>query len=918
MQFSINKTKLTATIAIVLLITSFAVMINAPVQAQGVDEPVSGPLPDGVTPEQTESTRAFLSFRPNPVGVDQVILVNLWVNPALHQSRYHPDYEVIITDPDGNEEQIWIDSYQADTTAWFEYIVDQVGEWTLQFVFHGTYFPATDVPGGFGEPATVHLGTTYYEPSSTEKQPLTVQEDIVYSWPDLGLPTDYWERPASLEHREWWSILGGYPGTGYVGGGPIWDELYPGTNPRWSPVYEFHPWVQGPTTAHIVWKRLGAVSGLIGGPAGYYGTTSSPGTPSLVYAGRCYEGVTKVVDGEETAVLQCYDIRTGEVYFESYPIPSSTTLFMGMFPMTTTVTPNIISYNPPGVGAVPGAEAETTYSVEILAISGGRLMKFNPWTGAVTTNVSISPLTGSGGTYYMNQYVLDIQDLGADAGEERYRLINWTTAGSSSNFASRVISNTTYARASWIDTDYGDNAEVGYRFHTYPHIDFNVGIGVTVGAYGWYGPTRVYEQFKIQAYDLYTGETLWDKNIDEPIYSRSCYVADHGKIAVLTQNGYFYAWNLDDGSLAWKSETMDYPWASAGFGAYAIQSAYGMIFRQAYNGIYAFNWTDGSIVWHYVAPSLAVYESPYITKDNEGCYPFNGGAMIADGKMYVYNTEHTASWPMTRGWGLHCIDIFTGELVWKIGNPMTYGAVADGYLTAANSWDGYMYVFGKGKSETAVTAPDTVIPKGEGVVIKGTVLDMSPAQEGTPCVSEESMALQMEYLHLQRPIGGIWGNETITGVPVTLTAIGSDDSYIDIGTTTTEGYYGTFGLKWTPPDEGTYKIIASFAGDDSYGSSGAATYVSVGPAAAAAVPIEPEPTEPEPTEPEPTEPEPTEPEPTEPEPTEPEPTEPEPTEPEPTEPAEAPFITTEVAIIAAVVIASIIGIISFWALRKRK
>ena len=65
--------------------------------------------------------------------------------------------------------------------------------------------------------------------------------------------------------------------------------------------------------------------------------------------------------------------------------------------------------------------------------------------------------------------------------------------------------------------------------------------------------------------------------------------------------------------------------------------------------------------------------------------------------------------------------------------------------------------------------------------------------------------------------------ETITGVPVTLTAIDQDGNYIDIGTTTTDGYYGTFAHAWTPPEEGTYKIIASFAGDDSYGSSGAAT-----------------------------------------------------------------------------------------------
>ena len=70
----------------------------------------------------------------------------------------------------------------------------------------------------------------------------------------------------------------------------------------------------------------------------------------------------------------------------------------------------------------------------------------------------------------------------------------------------------------------------------------------------------------------------------------------------------------------------------------------------------------------------------------------------------------------------------------------------------------------------------------------------------------------------------------------------------------------------------------------------------------------PKPTIPKLTEPEPTEPEPTEPEPTEPEPTELEPTEPEPTELEPTEPTEAPLITTDLAIIAAVAVALIIAI----------
>ena len=158
--------------------------------------------------------------------------------------------------------------------------------------------------------------------------------------------------------------------------------------------------------------------------------------------------------------------------------------------------------------------------------------------------------------------------------------------------------------------------------------------------------------------------------------------------------------------------------------------------------------------------------------------------------------------------------------------------MADGYLAMSDRYSGTMFVVGKGKSATTVTAPNIVIQKGNGIVIQGTVLDTSPAQPNTPCVSKDSMSTWMAYLHWQWPIDGFLHNETITGVPVTLTALGSDGSSIDIGTVTTDGYYGTFSKTWTPPAEGDYKIIASYSGDDSYGSSSASTAVSVGPAPA--------------------------------------------------------------------------------------
>jgi hypothetical protein len=229
-------------------------------------------------------------------------------------------------------------------------------------------------------------------------------------------------------------------------------------------------------------------------------------------------------------------------------------------------------------------------------------------------------------------------------------------------------------------------------------------------------------------------------------------------------------------------------------------------------------------VWKYEAPTPYPYETTYIDANGTGVYSFNAGGWVADGKLYTYNTEHTPSQPITRGWRLHCINATTGKGIWNITGSMSVGAIADGYLVASNSYDGYTYCFGKGKSQTSVAVSQDVVAKGSTVLVKGSVLDMSPAQPGTPCVAKESMTVWMEYLHMQKAYPS-----DVKGVPVTLTAIKSDGKVIDLGTVTTNGFYGTFSFAWTPEEEGTYTIIACFMGDDSYGSSSAATAITVGP-----------------------------------------------------------------------------------------
>jgi hypothetical protein len=816
-----HKSKI-ATITIVLLMISAFVLVTTPLFAQ-TDGSDGGsiPLPSGVTPDFEVDTHAFLSFRPNPVGVDQEILVNFWLEPPIHVIRYHSNYKIIITDPEGTETVVQMASYRGDSTGWFPYIVDKVGTWTIQFIFPGSYFLPGSYPAyrGGATIAGVFVDfdeSCYYKPSSTDEQELEVTEETVYSWPASDLPTDYWTRPIQFANREWASIAGNYPWHG-PGVGEDWPA---DTNRFYSDRYDFLPYREAPETPHIVWRRQGDISGIVGGEARrgedtpQFQMTGDPGNPTIIYAGRCYDTITTTLpDGSTGSVWRCYDLRTGEVYWEQKAIITG----MG-FRGPTYATPTYIEYDE-GSGEVPGgagrAFGDVGY-VNLIYIGGGRLLKYNPFTGALTMNVSIPALTSSG-TYYRNCYALSVQDLGADAGAERYRLINWTTAGIPGRTRyPDIISNTTYAMSSLpgmydVESGYG----ASYSSISPPAM------GVTLG-------TTVY------GYNLWTGEELWSVDLPtEGMYSGSVSVADHGKVAILFKGGYFKCWDLATGNFLWKSELMGYPWGEASFGGYSIESAYGMFYRQSYDGIYAFDWDDGSIAWFFEDPALSLYETPYRNEEGQTVYSFDSNAWIADGKLYTINNEHTPTPPTTRGWGIVCVDAITGEGIWKLSGPWTWGApgpIADGYLTMSSN-DGYQYVIGKGESETTVTAPDIAVPAGTAMTIKGTVLDMSPSQPGTPCVSADSMTTQMQYLFFGYPIDGIWNNETITGVPVTLTAMHEDGvTYEDIGTVTTSGYYGTFGKEWTPSTEGTWEIVASFASDDSYGSSAASTWVTVGPA----------------------------------------------------------------------------------------
>ncbi|MCS7096858.1 MAG: hypothetical protein RMK50_07380, partial [Nitrososphaerota archaeon] len=167
---------------------------------------------------------------------------------------------------------------------------------------------------------------------------------------------------------------------------------------------------------------------------------------------------------------------------------------------------------------------------------------------------------------------------------------------------------------------------------------------------------------------------------------------------------------------------------------------------------------------------------------------------------------------------LICVDVDTGREVWKISFRETYWgcdpAIADGILVILNTYDNCIYAFAKGPTATTVAVDDDSVKLGEAVVIKGTVVDISPGTRdyrialrfpgGVPAIADEDMSRWMEYVYMQFPprptdISGVW---------VKLDAVNVyTGEYIDIGGTHTDPYSGMFTVSWQPPKEGLWWII---------------------------------------------------------------------------------------------------------------
>ena len=207
--------------------------------------------------------------------------------------------------------------------------------------------------------------------------------------------------------------------------------------------------------------------------------------------------------------------------------------------------------------------------------------------------------------------------------------------------------------------------------------------------------------------------------------------------------------------------------------------------------------------------------------------PYVDNMVMVGGNIYIcagYSSFYRIN-PVSRFGMVVCVNATTGDITCTLNGGLRPSSAANGYVIATGDNDGNMYCLGKGKTQTTVAIQNNVIAQGGAILIQGNVLDQSPAQPGTPAVSDDSMSEWMDYLNMQNAT--LLNNPPAPkGVTVRLATVDPNGNVIDIGTVTSDSD-GMFKKTWTPSSEGEYTVYATFDGSDSYYGSYAGTALSV-------------------------------------------------------------------------------------------
>jgi hypothetical protein len=766
-------------------------------------------LPEAVA-QTNVPTYAFISIAPDPIGLGQTLFVNFWINLPPPTGSYWNNFKVTVTKPDGKSQALSLgarSSSDAVGGSWSSYKPAAVGNYTFVFEFPGQT-----------------IRNTNYQPSTSTRVTITVQEQQVETPLENPLPSGFWERPVYSVNSEWYRISGNWLG--------LAASTFAATG-MYNASGNFNPYTTAPNSAHIVWTKPEAWGGLIGGEFGgsqqsnYYSTSQyEPKFAPIIMNGILYY---TAYPGSSTypAGWIAVDIRTGETVWTK-----STTEVLKCGQTVNYVSPNQyggLAY----LWSVPlsasGFFVTGSYNLSMYdAMTGNKILDIVSAVPMTLTEASDGSLigyftngTGASQRLHMWNSSMAINQRSAmwrpslNGAISFYRGIMW------SNPVAYNISGVSISPALSISKVASDvvlmmsfpNTGIGTATYWQPGWQIEAAYSAIDGHQLW-GPLNRTEEPWTR---IYMGPAGWD------VYTE--YVGE-----TMTWKGY----SLTTGAELWGPTEPD---ANA-WSYYGVQyvPAYGNFYCYDFGGhVAAYNFQTGEKLWSYNTGS-AGYETPYGVWT---LWTFSCGT-VADGKFFVPE-GHMYSPPLFHGAQQLAIDTNTGKLVWSVlaFDVTSAPAIADGYMMTLNAYDNQIYCWGKGKTATTVSAPQTEVPLGSKVLITGTILDQSPDILNTPCINDANMSKWMEYQYMQQP-----KPTDVLGVPVRLTAVDPSGVSHDIGAVLSD-VSGTYASSFTPTMEGVYRIVANFDGTESYFNSEATTYVMIGAKAASPAPTEtPTPTQP--------------------------------------------------------------------------
>jgi outer membrane protein assembly factor BamB len=809
-------------------------------------------------------TYLYLIVGPDPIGVGQVVTLNpifgsCIIDQEIPSVRDPWNYNVTVTSPSGRVETFTV---IADKTGggYYPYTPTEVGEYKAQASYGGQELVR---PGWIG---------LIQDPAISEVVTFTVQEEPITqrSYPYTPLPTNYWQTPVSAQNSQnWYKIMGPMFFPGYYN-----STTY--ANPYTEPVL----------SGHLLWTKPWIAGGVVGGEfagggeeRGHYWTVRQYEQPfnPIIMNGRMWSEQEPQSSSSSNGIL-CVDLYTGETI---YRIDTTNALYMGM--STPLTTPNMYG-TPPYVIFTTGSLDPSETGGELIYSRGTQYNMYDGLTGiyilSIVNGSSLSvkdpdSLGNIVGWYRNNtvgtQYLWDSKPF------ERL-LPNGTTISRNPRIVDSVnmtgqyyLCKFNFTKAIWNQA----GTSGGYQIPANTAIDFSWGIeyvkpmpteldglpivpdlGYTIIHAGKkiLMSSFVYPAFYwtngwdvIATFDEDTGDLSWIKNYTYPTYPwllpwQDTWSQRHGMVVngMLIQyelhDWNFQAIDTDTGNVVWTTQ-LTTGWGDGKPHVYG-ELARGIprylnlddhIYIVTFAGeMWSLNANTGAQEWYTNTTNLmgpSGVETPY------NLWPIwtaQNPNIAAPGVLYL-GVSHQYNPPMFHGAQRLAVNMTDGSLVWKeLAFPMPGQSLAYGILVSLNGYDGQIYAYGKGPSTTTVTAPDIGVTTATPITIRGTVMDVSAGVEqsevaknfaqGLPCMSDESQSHWMEFVYQNQPCP-----TDATGVVVTLSVEDANGNVYEIGTTTSDTS-GSFGFTWTPIISGDYKVMATFAGSNSYYGSTAATH----------------------------------------------------------------------------------------------